>query len=131
MPGLTANQILSANDTKVEPVEVPEWGGTVYVRVLRGTDRDQFEEWVNKEKDKSVRCRFLVLSLCDEKGNLLFTAEQMKSLNEKSGDVLARVFERAWDINYLSPKAVEELGKDSPSGQSDGSTFASPSPSAE
>lgn len=122
MPALTASQILSANDTKVEPVEVPEWGGTVYVRVLRGTDRDQFEEWVNKEKDKAVRCRFLVLSLCDEKGALLFTPDQVQALGEKSGDVLARVFEKAWDINYLSPKAVEELGKGSPSGQSDGST---------
>jgi hypothetical protein len=125
MAGLSASQIISANDTKVEPVEVPEWGGTVYVRVLRGTDRDHFEEWVNKEKDKSVRCRFLVLSLCDETGGLLFKPEQVTALGEKSGDVLARVFDRAWEINYLSPKAVEELGKDSPSGQSDGSTTVS------
>jgi hypothetical protein len=118
MSGLSASQILSANDTKVEPVDVPEWGGKVYVRVLRGTDRDRFEEWVNKEKDKSVRCHFLVLSLCDERGALLFTPDQVAALGEKSGDVLARVFEAAWDINYLSPKAVDELGKDSPSVQS-------------
>lgn len=124
MPGLTASQILAANDTKIEAVDVPEWGGTVYVRVLRGTDRDRFEEWVNKEKDKSVRCRFLVSALCDDKGSLLFTPDQVASLNEKSGDVLSRVFERAWDINYLSPKAVDELGKDSPSDQSGGSTTA-------
>ena len=124
MPGLTASQILAANDTKIEAVDVPEWGGTVYVRVLRGTDRDRFEEWVNKEKDKSVRCRFLVSALCDDKGSLLFTPEQVASLNEKSGDVLSRVFERAWDINYLSPKAVDELGKGSPSDQSGGSTTA-------
>lgn len=124
MPGLTASQILAANDTKIEAVDVPEWGGTVYVRVLRGTDRDRFEEWVNKEKDKSVRCRFLVSALCDDKGSLLFTPGQVEALNEKSGDVLSRVFERAWDINYLSPKAVDELGKDSPSDQSGGSTTA-------
>ena len=125
MAGLSASQIISANDTKVEPVEVPEWGGTVYVRVLRGTDRDQFEEWINKEKDRAVRCRFLVLSLCDERGSLLFTPDQVSQLGEKSGDVLARVFDRAWDINYLSAKAVDALGKDSPGGQSDGSTTAS------
>lgn len=130
MPGLSASQILSANDTKVSPVEVPEWGGTVYVRVLRGVERDQFEEWVNKEKDKSVRSRFLVLSLCDEKGDLLFTPDQVAALGEKSGDVLGRVFDAAWKMNYLSPAAVDELGKDSPSGQSDGSTSDSPSPSA-
>ena len=114
MSGLSASQILAANDTKVEPVDVPEWGGTVYVRVLRGTDRDQFEEWVNKEKDKAVRCRFLVVSLCDDQGKLLFTPDQVAALGEKSGDVLARVFDKAWDINYLSAKSVDELGKGSP-----------------
>jgi hypothetical protein len=118
MPALSASQILSANDTKVQSVDVPEWGGTTYVRVLRGTDRDRFEEWVNKEKDKSVRCQFLVLTLCDESGTLLFTPDQVAALGEKSGDVLARVFDKAWEINYLSAKAVDELGKGSPSVQS-------------
>jgi hypothetical protein len=122
MPGLSASQILAADDFKIEPVDVPEWGGTVYVRVLRGTDRDQFEESLSKEKDKPFRCRFLVMTLCDERGSLLFKQEQIAALGEKSSVVLNRVFERAWDINYLSPKSVDELGKDSPSAPSEGST---------
>ena len=124
MSCLTASQILAADDTKTEAIDVPEWGGTVYVKTLRGTDRDSFEESLSKEKDKPFRSRFLVMTLCDEKGKLLFTADQVASLGEKSSLVLNRVFDKAWEINYLSPKAVDELGKDSPSAQSDVSTSA-------
>lgn len=130
MSCLSASQILAANDVKVEAVEVPEWGGTVYVKTLRGTDRDLFEESLSKEKDKPFRCRFLVMTLSDEKGNLLFKPDQIAALGEKSSLVLNRVFDKAWEVNYFSPDKVEELGKDSPSGQSDGSTSDSPSPSA-
>ena len=66
MPGLSASQIISADDAKIEAIEVPEWGGTVYVKTLRGTDRDAFEESLSKEKDKPFRSRFLVMTLCDE-----------------------------------------------------------------
>lgn len=130
MSCLSASQILAANDVKVEAVEVPEWGGTVYVKTLRGTDRDAFEESLSKEKDKPFRCRFLVMTLCDESGTLLFKPDQIAALGEKSSLVLNRVFDKAWEVNYFSPDKVEELGKDSPSGQSDGSTSGSPSPSA-
>lgn len=124
MSCLSAAQILSANDAKVEAIEVPEWGGVVYVKTLRGTDRDIFEESLSKEKDKPFRCRFLVMTICDEKGNLLFKPDQVAVLGEKSSLVLNRVFEKAWAVNYLSPEKVEELGKDSPSDQSGGSTTA-------
>lgn len=130
MSCLSASDILSANDVKVQAVEVPEWGGTVYVKTLRGTDRDAFEESLSKEKDKPFRCRFLVMTLCDDKGNLLFKPDQIAALGEKSSLVLNRVFDKAWEVNYFSPDKVDELGKDSPSGQSDGSTSGSPSPSA-
>lgn len=124
MPCLSASAILSVNDTKVEAIDVPEWGGTVYVKTLRGTDRDAFEESLSKEKDKPFRCRFLVMTLCDEKGNLLFSKDQVEALGEKSSLVLNRLFDKAWSVNYFSPEKVEELGKGSPSDQSEGSTSA-------
>ena len=124
MAGLSASQIISADDAKIEAIEVPEWGGTVYVKTLRGTDRDAFEESLSKEKDKPFRSRFLVMTLCDERGSLLFKPEQVAALGEKSSLVLNRVFDAAWAINYFTPEKVEELGKDSPSDQSGASTSA-------
>lgn len=122
MAGLSANQIISADDAKIEAVEVPEWGGTVYIKTLRGTDRDAFEESLSKEKDKPFRSRFLVMTLCDERGSLLFKPEQVASLGEKSSLVLNRLFDASWAINYFTPEKVEELGKDSPIAQSVDST---------
>ena len=124
MAGLSASQIIAADDSKIEAIEVPEWRGTVYVKSLRGTDRDAFEESLSKEKDKPFRSRFLVMTLCNEQGALLFKPEQVAALGEKSSLVLNRVFDAAWAINYFTPEKVEELGKDSPSGQSDASTSA-------
>lgn len=124
MRGLSASQIIAADDSKIEAIEVPEWGGTVYVKTLRGTDRDAFEESLSKEKDKPFRSRFLVMTLCDERGTLLFKPEQVAALGEKSSLVLNRVFDAAWAINYFTPEKVEELGKDSPSAPSDASTSA-------
>ena len=40
---LTRDQILQANDLVTETVEVPEWGGSVFVKSLTGVERDQFE----------------------------------------------------------------------------------------
>ena len=124
MAGLSASQIIAADDFKIEAIEVPEWGGTVYVKSLRGTDRDAFEESLSKEKDKPFRSRFLVMTLCDERGALLFKPEQVAALGEKSSLVLNRVFDAAWAIIYFTPEKVEELGKDSPSAPSDASTSA-------
>jgi hypothetical protein len=36
---LDRKSILDRNDSKIEEVPVPEWGGSVYVRVLSGAER--------------------------------------------------------------------------------------------
>jgi hypothetical protein len=125
MPVLDAKAILAANDAKLELVNVPEWNGDVYVRVLGGTDRDIFEESLQKEKDKPIRSRFLVLTLCDEAGKRLFNADaDIAALGDKNSVVLNRLFDAAWALNYFRPEDVDAMGKDSPSAPSDVSTSA-------
>ena len=43
---LSRDEILAASDLTKELVEVPEWGGSVYVRAMTGTERDSYEESV-------------------------------------------------------------------------------------
>ena len=43
---LTADEIFEADDTKYDEVECPEWGGTVRLRSIKGTQRDAYEESV-------------------------------------------------------------------------------------
>jgi hypothetical protein len=116
--------ILSAGDVTLNKVHVPEWGGDVFIKTISGIDRDRFEEGYSEQKMKNFRSRFLVLTLCDDKGDRLFTDTEVDELSKKSSIVLNRLFEKAWSMNAFSNEAVDELGNDSTVVPSDGSTSA-------
>lgn len=123
---LTRDQILAATDSVIEAVEVPEWGGLVYVRNLKGRARDQFEGSRYRMKGDKVevihentRAKLLSLCLCDEAGNLLFTEQDVWALGEKNAAVLDRLFETAQRLSALRPKDVEDRVKNSVSSPSD------------
>lgn len=121
-------RLMGANDTKVQPIEVPEWGGTYYVRVLSGTAREAFEEALAAEQRmKNFRIRFLILALCDEQGSPILTDADTGMLGERNSVVLNRVFEQAWEINAFTKAAVDALGEGSPAVQSGDSSSGSPS----
>lgn len=121
---LSKKAILAANDVKLEEVNVPEWGGSVHIKVLSGTDRDKFEDAYATEKMKNFRARFLVMTLCDENGERLFTDAEMDELGKKSSVVIAKIFDKAWALNAFRNEDIEALGKDSATDQSEGSTSA-------
>lgn len=122
---LSKAAILAAKDTKLsDAIPVPEWGGDVYCKTLTGTERDAFEDSYSQNKMKQFRCRFLVLTLCDDSGQRLFADSDIEALGGKSSVVINRLFEAAWQFNAFTPQAVEALGEGSPDGQSGGSTSA-------
>ena len=111
---LSKEQILAADDMGLKEVEVPEWSGSVFVRVMTVGERDSYEnEWiVNKNKGvENFRSKFLQRVLCDEKGELLFTASEIDLLAKKSARVITRIWEAAMKHNALSDGDVEELAK--------------------
>jgi hypothetical protein len=134
MADLTADQILAADDLPREQVEVPEWGGTVWVRTLTGRERDAWEETFVKvqrnakgrvlsvkENLTNIRARLSALVICDSAGTRLFTDAQVNELAAKSGAALDRVFDTAQRINKMSDQDIEELAGNLESGQSDDS----------
>jgi len=111
---LSAEQILAADDLGLLEVKVKQWGGSVWIRVMSVAERDSYERmWIGK-RDTGVanfRTEYLVRTLCDEKGELLFSKEQIEKLGQKSGAVMARLFDAAIKHNGMSEADVEELGK--------------------
>jgi len=125
---LSRDQILSAGDVTIEEVQVPEWGGSVYVRSLNGRARDRFESSRFKLKGDKVemihdntRAVLLSLSLCDEAGTLLFSEADVAALGEKNAAAMDRCFEVAQRLSGLRNKDVEEKLKNSAAVQTDSS----------
>ena len=111
---LTADQILAADDLGLKEVKVPEWGGSVYIRVMSVGERDEYERmWIGKRETgvENFRTQYLARVLCDEKGKLLFTREQTADLASKSGAVMGRLFDVAMKHNAMTEEDVQQLGK--------------------
>lgn len=112
---LTAEQILAADDMGLKKVAVPEWGGDVFIRLITAGERERFERLFIGYKDRGIpdnyRCKYLLAALCDEKGNQLFTAENLDALAAKSGATIGRIYDAAMAHNKMTEEAVQELGK--------------------
>ena len=126
--GLSREQILSASDLKIEEVQVPEWGGSVFVQSLNGKARDKFESTRFKLKGDTVemihdntRAVLVSLCACDEAGTLLFSEGDVAALGAKNAAALDRVFEVAQRLSGLRGKDVEEKLKNSAAVQTDSS----------
>ena len=111
---LTRDQILGAGDLAVESIDVPEWGGSVCIRVLTGAERDRFEQEIQSAKGKpidNVRARLVALCVCDDQGLRLFTSADIAALGEKSATALDRIFTRSLSVNKLNSDDVETAKK--------------------
>ena len=115
-------RLLGANDIKVQPIDIPAWGGTYYLRVISGKARESFEESYSQEKMKNFRLRFLVLTLCDEDGKPILSDADMDALGERSSVEINRVFDAAWKLNAFTQEAVDALGEGSQNAPSDASS---------
>jgi hypothetical protein len=122
---LTADDIFGADDLKLESVDVPEWGGRVFVRQMSAGARDAYDVSQTDEGDKlnltNFRSRLVAFTCCDEGGTLLFTQDQVEKLAAKSAAPLLRVFAAAKELNKVGTEALAGEKKDSaaaPSGAS-------------
>jgi len=112
---LTKDQILGAADLTKEEVEVPEWNGSVFVRMLTAKERDVLESfWLARKESgnfTNARAQIVSLTVCDEDGNRLFTEEDVEALSGKSAAALQKVYNVAMRLNRFTKKDVEELTK--------------------
>lgn len=121
--------ILGAQDRKPIRVEVPEWGGVVYVRHMSAAAKDRFDAAARDEKGKFIqelwRARVAAATMVDADGHLLFSEEDVRALGERSQIALDRVVAVANGANAMDGTAIEELAGNSepvPSGDSSSSS---------
>lgn len=119
---LSKDQILSVDDLKTEDVEVPEWGGTLRIRVLTGAERDEFETSMVRMNSKSgkqetdlvnLRARLVAKCAINEDGSKMFqTRNDVAALGLKSSAALARVYDACQKLSGMTQADVEELVED-------------------
>ncbi len=126
LPTLSKQGILQAKDQVLERVEVPEWGGAVYVRSITARERGiieadaaKFRE--SKGRDASFARTFTVrlasMAICDQAGTRLFSDSEVDELAGKNAAVIARISEVSQRLSGFSKEDVDELEKNSPQAQ--------------
>lgn len=103
---LTREQILAARkDRKPQRLEVPEWGGEVYIRVLSARDQAELSE---DTKPTEIPVKVILHCLVDEEGARIFTDDDMDALWAEDFPVIMRVFGAAAKLNGLSTAELDE-----------------------
>ncbi len=128
---LTRDAILAAVDVQTEDVPVPEWGGTVRVRGLSGTERDGYELWIIQGKGRNrdinirqSRAKLVALTIVDADGKRVFDEADVALLGKKSALALQRVFDKAAALSGLDEETLEKIQDDLGNDQSDDSGSA-------
>ena len=117
---LKRDEILNAADFKTEDVDVPEWGGTVVVKSLSGSERDSFEASLVQQRKggnsslklENIRAKLVSKAIIDpDTKEPMFTAADIEMLGTKSAAALDRVFSVAQKLSKITDEDIEELEK--------------------
>ena len=120
-PLVTREQIKAHEDQLLERVEVPEWGGAVMVKGLRGEERDEFENAATirrrgprgmvttEPRTTGVRELLVVRVAVDANGQRMFEAQDVEWLKHKSAAALERIFAVGCRLSGLSTEDIQQL----------------------
>lgn len=108
--------IFGKSDIETRTVPVPEWGGDVQVRGLTGFERDAFESTILDQRGKkakvdlrNARARLVSMTVVNDKGELLFSDDDIPMLGTKSASALDRIYDVAAALSGLSDEDLDEL----------------------
>lgn len=122
MTKLNRDAILKSRDLKRIEVEVPEWGGTLYIKELSTKEKVDLNDYILSLQAKGTEvsplnamramAKILVLTVVDEDDTKLFTDTDIEELLSKSTAVINRLTTTAMNLAGMSQETIEEV-KDS------------------
>jgi len=122
--------ILASEYPKPVEVDIPEWGGKVYIRYITADEREKWEslDWVTtangslRYNQEHIRARLLTFCLADEAGELLFTQEDIEALSKQPAHIISGLYQIARQINVVNDDDILELAKNLSKSQKKGSS---------
>lgn len=114
MKNLTREEVLTANDAGCEKVELPEWGGVVYVRKLSAAEFPEMEAIIqarkeNKLSNKDGLLNICILTVCDAEGKRFFTDDDKPELEKRTFQALQKCANAAMEVNGWSMSEQEDM----------------------
>lgn len=128
---LSKEQITAADDRQWEDVDVPEWGGTVRVLGMSGTERNAYQSSlvvlgpngsVQRMNMADQLAKLVAKSVVGEDFERLFSDNEVKELGKKNGAVLERIGQVAQRLSGLRKEDVEAKAGNSDAAPSGAST---------
>lgn len=113
---LKLDDIVSAVDLALEEVEVPEWGGVVFLRGLTAGELEHLENAFSGNTDREkfeFAVQLLAISMVSQDGQRIVTEDRVGILRDRSAAVVFRLVKACGEINH---KDFEDLVGNSPSG---------------
>lgn len=116
MPALNKEDIVKAKDSELTEVEVPEWGGSVYIGNMDLGDLIDFYDNIDTTAAKKTNTVENVLDILlkilkDENGVRLFQNKEREALGNKSSEVLLRIFNTCVKVLPMLNRSKEDTKK--------------------
>jgi hypothetical protein len=114
---LTIEDILTLEDKEIQRVEIEQWDGFIYIRLLSAKERSEIEDLFTKMQGKNLdsgkfRKELLKRTWVTKSGNPMLTDEAIaQHVMNKSATAIEEIFETSCEINAFRKKDVEELKK--------------------
>jgi len=114
---LSKAAIFAAVDNDTHEVPVPEWGGSILLRSMTGTQRNNYEFWAMQQSKakapdyRGIRERLIIYCAVDESGESLFTESDLEELAAKNSEVIDRLHDKCREICGMDDDAVEDAVK--------------------
>jgi hypothetical protein len=114
---LTINDILGKEDKVTERLEISEWGGCVYIRIMSAKERSEMEDLfmkINESKKETgkFRCELIRRTWVDHNGALMITDDALAShMMGKNALAIEKIFEKACEVNAFRQKDIDTLKK--------------------
>jgi hypothetical protein len=132
---LSKEAFLRHDSLRKELCELPEMGGSVWIRELSGKALLDYRARVGEMQaeagenadvtpSQSLELMALLISLtvCNEDGNLMFTESEASQLAYGSISVLQRLSEKAMEVSGISKQVADEVADNLKNAQNSSST---------
>ena len=124
--------ILKVDDLPREKFHVEQWNIDVWIRSLTSAERDDYEQSLITQSGRgrnmtmtanlaNAKAKLVAKTLVDKEGKRVFLDGEAIKLGQKSSKAITKLYEIAQRLSGLTDDDVEELVKNSESGQADDS----------